>query len=125
MAQDVIVREEDCVTKDHIEMAVNLDGQPNDNLLGRFAAKEFKTKRGRSLLSKGKLITQVELDELAEAFADDDDAAVPVRSVMKCEADAGVCQQCYGVAPATGKVVRSATRWASSPPSRSASPARS
>jgi DNA-directed RNA polymerase subunit beta' len=105
VAQDVIVREEDCGTKDHIEMAVNLDGQPNDNLLGRFAAKEFKTKRGRSLLSKGKLITQVELDELAEAFADDDEAAVPVRSVMKCEADAGVCQQCYGVAPATGKVV--------------------
>ena len=81
VAQDVIVREEDCGTKDHIEMALNnLDGQPNDNLLGRIAAKEFKTKRGRSLLSKGKLITQVELDELAEAFADDDEAAVPVRS---------------------------------------------
>jgi DNA-directed RNA polymerase subunit beta' len=25
--------------------------------------------------------------------------------VLKCQADAGVCQQCYGVAPATGKVV--------------------
>jgi DNA-directed RNA polymerase subunit beta' len=25
--------------------------------------------------------------------------------VLKCQADAGVCQQCYGIAPATGKVV--------------------
>ncbi|HEY1359597.1 MAG TPA: DNA-directed RNA polymerase subunit beta', partial [Thermoleophilaceae bacterium] len=105
VAQDVIVREEDCGTKDHIEMPVHLDGQVNDNLLGRFAAKEFKTKRGRSLLSKGDLITQTELDELAETFADEKDSIVPVRSVMKCEADAGVCQRCYGVAPATGKVV--------------------
>src|SRR4030095_5969503 len=39
-----------------------------------------------------------------EAFGDED-VDVPVRSVLKCEAEAGVCQQCYGVAPATGKVV--------------------
>jgi DNA-directed RNA polymerase subunit beta' len=104
VAQDVIVREEDCGTKDHIEMSLHADGELNANLLGRFAAKEFKTKRGRSLVSKGDVITQPELDEIAEAFGDEE-AVVPVRSVLKCEAEAGVCQQCYGVAPATGKVV--------------------
>jgi DNA-directed RNA polymerase subunit beta' len=104
VAQDVIVREEDCGTRDAIEMPLRVDGELNSNLLGRFAAGEFKTKRGRSLIAKGDLITQDHLDESGEAFGDED-VDVPVRSVLKCEAEAGVCQQCYGVAPATGKVV--------------------
>jgi DNA-directed RNA polymerase subunit beta' len=105
VAQDVIVRDEDCKTKDHIEMAVRSDdGSPNQNLLGRFSAKGIKTKRGRMLAEKGTLIEQEQLDEIAEAF-DEEDAVVPIRSVLKCEAEAGVCQQCYGIAPATGKVV--------------------
>ena len=106
VAQDVIVREEDCGTKEYIEMPVlGDDGQPNANLLGRFAAKEFKTKRGRSLLAKGELITPSELDELVETFADERGA--PSRSAASSSArpTPGVCQQCYGVAPATGKVV--------------------
>src|SRR6266513_1762962 len=70
VAQDVIVRDEDCGTKEHIEMPLRIDGEPNQNLLGRFTAKEFKTKRGRSLLSKGTLITPVQLEETAEAFGD-------------------------------------------------------
>ena len=28
-----------------------------------------------------------------------------MRSVLKCEADTGICQKCYGIAPATGKMV--------------------
>ncbi len=35
----------------------------------------------------------------------DEHSTVPVRSALKCEADTGICQRCYGVAPATGKVV--------------------
>ena len=30
---------------------------------------------------------------------------MPVRSVLKCEAESGICQQCYGIMPATGAVV--------------------
>src|SRR6185436_3638445 len=44
------------------------------------------------------------IDEFAEAFGDDSDVGIPVRSVLKCRAE-GVCQRCYGRAPATGKVV--------------------
>ena len=47
---------------------------------------------------------------------------MPVRSVLKCEAEAGVCRACYGVSLATGALPTSATRSASSPRSRSASP---
>ncbi len=107
VAQDVIVREDDCKTKDLIEMPVFRDGgDPNPNLLGRVVAKKTTTKRGRELLKRGDLIDNEELAELAEAFeADDPEAVVPVRSVLKCEAPSGICRQCYGVMPATGALV--------------------
>jgi len=104
VAQDVIVREEDCGTDEFIEMPLLDDGgRPNGQLEGRFAAQEFKTKRGRALLAKGELITQDHIDTMAEAYGDEQ-TGVPVRSVLKCRAE-GVCQRCYGRAPATGKVV--------------------
>src|SRR5829696_888048 len=107
VAQDVIVRQDDCKTKDLVEMPVFRDGaEPNPNLLGRVVAKKTTTKRGRELLKRGDLIDHEELAELAEAFeAGDEDAVVPVRSVLKCEAESGVCRQCYGVMPATGSLV--------------------
>jgi DNA-directed RNA polymerase subunit beta' len=105
VAQDVIVRDEDCGTKELIEMPLRLeDGSLNENLLGRFVAKEFKTRRGRTLVEKAELITQAHLDEIAESY-DDEEIGVPVRTVLKCQAETGVCQRCYGVAPATGKLV--------------------
>src|SRR5213592_3218328 len=53
VSQDVIVRDEDCKTKDHIEMPLRKgDGSLNDNLFGRLAAKKFETKRGRELLKR-------------------------------------------------------------------------
>jgi DNA-directed RNA polymerase subunit beta' len=105
VAQDVIVREEDCKTKDAIEMALRKDdGSLNDNLLGRMAAKKFATKRGRELLKRNQQIELEDIEEIAEAFGDEE-VAVPVRSVLKCEAESGVCRTCYGLAPATGSIV--------------------
>ncbi|MGK2956085.1 MAG: DNA-directed RNA polymerase subunit beta', partial [Solirubrobacterales bacterium] len=104
VAQDVIVRNEDCKTKDFIEMPViDAAGETNTNLLGRLAAKKFATKRGRELLKRNQLITKIELAEIADAY--DGDATVPVRSAFKCEAERGVCRSCYGVSPATGSLV--------------------
>ncbi len=105
VAQDVIVREEDCGTDGYIEMPVlGDDGRGNPQLEGRFAAIEFKTKRGRVLVEKHELITPVHIEAIVEAYGDDASASVPVRSVLKCRAE-GICQRCYGRAPATGKVV--------------------
>jgi DNA-directed RNA polymerase subunit beta' len=105
VAQDVIVRDEDCKTKEHIEMDLRkVDGSLNDNLYGRLAAKKFETSRGRELLKRNQWITQVDVEAIAEAFGDEE-VKVPVRSTLKCEAESGVCRSCYGVAPATGKLV--------------------
>ncbi|MFL5907996.1 MAG: DNA-directed RNA polymerase subunit beta', partial [Solirubrobacterales bacterium] len=106
VAQDVIVRIDDCKTKDSIEMPLYRDdGQLNPNLIGRVAAKKFTTKRGRDLLKRNQEIDWGEVHDIAEGFKDDDDAAVPVRSVLKCQAESGICRQCYGVMPATGSLV--------------------
>jgi DNA-directed RNA polymerase subunit beta' len=106
VAQDVIVREEDCKTKDAIEMPLRKDdGSLNDNLLGRLAAKKFTTKRSRELLKRNQEIELHDIEEIAEAFGDEEETTVPVRSVLKCEAESGVCRCCYGLAPATGSLV--------------------
>ncbi len=106
VSQDVIVRMDDCKTKDHIEMPLYRDDRElNPNLIGRVAAKKFATKRGRDLLKRNQEIDWPEVHDIAEGFKDDDDATVPVRSVLKCQAESGVCRQCYGVMPATGFLV--------------------
>src|SRR5882762_3437897 len=111
VAQDVIIREPDCGTEDHIELPVFKDGgEPNDGLVGRVAALPITTKRSRMLAEKGAEIGRAELADMAEAFADDHEkgnaTAVPVRSVLKCEAQSGVCQACYGRAMATGALAQ-------------------
>ena len=105
VSQDVIIRTDDCKTKDYVESPLrNDEGELNINLIGRFAAKKFATKRGRELLKRGQEIDLPELEEIAEAFGDDE-VLVPVRSVLKCELESGVCRQCYGRALATGSPV--------------------
>src|SRR5207302_4424893 len=54
VAQDVIIRDADCGTEEYIEMDVfKADGQPNDVLVGRVAAKPITTKRNRMLTEQG------------------------------------------------------------------------
>ncbi len=105
VAQDVIVLEDDCKTKESIDMPLYIDGEPNPNLVGRLSAKKFETKRGRELLKKNQLITKADAAELIEAYEGDEEATVPVRSAFKCESEHGICRSCYGVSPATGFMV--------------------
>jgi DNA-directed RNA polymerase subunit beta' len=111
VAQDVIIREADCGTEEHIEVAVfKADGEPNDGLVGRVAALPIKTKRNRMLVEQGGEIGRDELADIAQTFRDDHEKGVevkvPVRSVLKCEAQSGVCQACYGRAMATGALAQ-------------------
>ncbi len=122
VSQDVIIRQEDCGTEGSIEMPVSRlevnpetrqmrpTGEPNDNLIGRIAAVDITTKRGRMIVEAGREIDRGELADLMEAWRDDLDKGhaiqVPVRSVLKCEAPTGVCQACYGRAMATGKTAQ-------------------
>src|SRR5262249_62074116 len=60
-------------------------------------------KPGRTTLNeKGEVVT-VEMLEALEAELGSDHQ-VPVRSVLKCRAETGVCQACYGIFLATGEM---------------------
>jgi DNA-directed RNA polymerase subunit beta' len=111
VAQDVIIREVDCGTEEHIEMIVwNDGGEPNDNLVGRTAALPITTKRGRMLGEQGQEIGREELANIVQAFSEEHEkgvrVTVPVRSVLKCRAPSGVCQACYARAMATGQTAQ-------------------
>ena len=122
----MIVRIDDCKTKDFVEMPLYRDdGELNPNLIGRVAAKKLATKRGRELLKRNQLIDWAELHDIAEGFKDDDDATVPVRSVRSARPSPGSAASATASCPRPAPWSRSATRSASSPPSRSASRARS
>ncbi|MFL5823125.1 MAG: DNA-directed RNA polymerase subunit beta', partial [Solirubrobacteraceae bacterium] len=122
VAQDVIIRQEDCGTQEHIGMPVTKlevdpetrrlrpTGEPNVDLIGRIAAEDITTKRGRVIVEKGKEIDRAELADLVEAWHEDTEKSkvvtVAVRSVLKCEAPTGVCQACYGRSLASGKLAQ-------------------
>ncbi len=111
VAQDVIIREVDCGTDEYIEMTVwNEGGDPNENLVGRTAAQQISTKRGRLLVEQGVEIGREHLADMVQAFVEDHEkgtkVTVPVRSVLKCKAPSGVCQACYARAMATGQTAQ-------------------
>jgi DNA-directed RNA polymerase subunit beta' len=109
VSQDVIVREEDCATDEHIELPLLLDDAPNKSVAGRTAARDvYKPikdgKPGKTVLvEKGEEITMRVLRRLVDEFGEyAETATVPVRSVLKCRTEYGLCRRCYGTFLATG-----------------------
>jgi DNA-directed RNA polymerase subunit beta' len=111
VAQDVIIREEDCGTEDHIDLPFFLPDGLNRSAAGRvLAADLFKPlkdgKPGKTKLAeKGEELTIPRLRALADELAELVDlVTVPVRSVFKCRSEFGVCRACYGTFLATGEM---------------------
>jgi DNA-directed RNA polymerase subunit beta' len=111
VSQDVIIREHDCGTDDHIALPAVVDGQLSKSVLGRTLAvdvhKPLKDgKPGKTVLaSRGEELTVPRLRELLEGLEEHADGyLVPVRSVLKCRSEYGVCQLCYGTFLATGNL---------------------
>src|SRR5438067_1894846 len=104
VAQDVIVRVEDCGTTNGIWIReITPERAKNEpifeKIAGRVAAEDVSVK-GKVLVPAGQSIS----DEVARQIIE---AGVPVkmRSVLVCEAREGVCRTCYGRNLATGKIV--------------------
>jgi DNA-directed RNA polymerase subunit beta' len=111
VSQDVIIREGDCKTKEFIELPIFLDDGVNKSVTGRILAEDvFKPlasgKPGKTMVGeKGEEITMPRLREIIDELGDAaDDFVLPVRSVLKCKAETGVCQACYGTFLATGEM---------------------
>jgi DNA-directed RNA polymerase subunit beta' len=109
VAQDVIVREEDCGTDRSIVMKIaerdaegNLHKLPTiDNTgTGRTIAEDVVV-NGETIASVNDDTTESMLDRLVEAGVD----GVRTCSALVCEAKIGVCAKCYGRSLAMGKRV--------------------
>jgi len=106
VAQDVIVREEDCGTRNGIWVhGVNAEeARQNpifEKLAGRMASEDVTASDGTVILRAGEQMT----DETARRTIAANVGSVRVRSVLVCEAREGVCRNCYGRNLATGQLV--------------------
>jgi DNA-directed RNA polymerase subunit beta' len=111
VSQDVIIREPDCKTKDFIEAPLFLPEGMNKSVTGRIVAEDVykplaSGRPGKTIIAeKGEEITMPRLREIVEELGDyAQEFTMPVRSVLKCRAESGVCQACYGTFLATGEI---------------------
>src|ERR1700758_967252 len=111
VSQDVVIREEDCKTKEFVDLPLFLPDGLNKSVAGRIVADDVHKplasgKPGKTVVArKGEEITMPRLREIVEELGDIAEGfSVPVRSVLKCKAETGVCRQCYGTFLATGEL---------------------
>jgi DNA-directed RNA polymerase subunit beta' len=106
VAQDVIVRSEDCGTNNGTWVRdITADRGKAEiiqaRLAGRVVAEDVVSAEGEILMRSGESIT----DEIARKLVEMQVPGVRIRSVLTCEAREGVCRACYGRNLATGKLV--------------------
>ncbi|MFL5937210.1 MAG: DNA-directed RNA polymerase subunit beta', partial [Gaiellaceae bacterium] len=111
VSQDVIIREDDCKTKEFIELPLHVAGEGvNKSLFGRIVAQDVHNLKkdgspgAKVLLEKGTNIGNDVIRDLEEIFADQPDVRIPVRSILKCRSEVGICRTCYGTFLGTGQL---------------------
>jgi DNA-directed RNA polymerase subunit beta' len=108
VAQDVIVREEDCgtangITVYDIGIGKEIIEPLYDRIIGRRAAEDIKDpeKPRTKLVARGEEIDEEKAHTIIAAGI----KTVKIRSVLSCQAKIGVCAMCYGRNLATGRKV--------------------
>ncbi|NBX22924.1 MAG: DNA-directed RNA polymerase subunit beta' [Microbacteriaceae bacterium] len=118
VAQDVIIREDDCGTNKgldvkivEIDKAGNIvrdargelvkDENVENSVFARSLSEDALDAKGNVVATAGTDIGDVMIDALLAAGIDE----IKVRSVLTCESTTGVCAACYGRSLATGKLV--------------------
>ncbi|WP_080876146.1 DNA-directed RNA polymerase subunit beta' [Oceanobacillus timonensis] len=107
VAQDVIIREEDCGTDRGLSVTALEDGSEViepllDRLIGRTAFENVKhPETGKVIVEKNELIHEDQAKAIVEAGIEE----VIIRSAFTCNTKHGVCQKCYGRNLATGSDV--------------------
>lgn len=109
VAQDVIVKQEDCGTDKGYWVEAIIERKTNtvieslfDRLVGRYSKQEITDpKTGEVILESDEFIT----DALAQKVVDAGVEGMYIRSAFTCKSIYGVCKKCYGRNMATGKDV--------------------
>jgi len=108
VAQDLIVREEDCGTTQGVVVEAFKDDKDGiieplyDRILGRYTNKKVLDPNTKEVIvDKNELITENIADRIINAGIEQ----VEIRTVLTCRTDHGVCCKCYGRNLATGNIV--------------------
>ena len=109
VAQDIIVKEEDCGAISGIVVSDFIDEKSDtiiesfeDRLIGRFTATKIINPDTKDLIvDKDELITENIAKKIVKAGI----KKAEIRSALTCKSQYGVCQKCYGRNLATGQVV--------------------
>ena len=109
VAQDVIVREEDCGTRQGVRVPIGEESGDKvvlselweTSASGRVIATDVKDANGEVVAEAGSDLTE----ELTQKLLDAKVTEVKVRSVLTCQTPAGVCAKCYGKSMASGQLV--------------------
>ncbi|MCL5003803.1 MAG: DNA-directed RNA polymerase subunit beta' [Patescibacteria group bacterium] len=106
VAQDVIVREEDCGSEEGLEIVRGEEHTLttfSGRLYGRVLARDLVGPKGgkKVLLKRNTILMAEELKLIEEAEVE----RVLVRSAITCEAEYGICSLCYGLDLATKQKV--------------------
>ncbi len=105
VAQDVMVNEDDCGTKDSIiikrQTASGINIPLSKNIRGRVLSEDLIGDKGDVLFKKNHLLTKLEAMKVEETGVTE----VHVRSPLSCKSVRGVCAQCYGVDLGRNKLV--------------------
>jgi DNA-directed RNA polymerase subunit beta' len=107
VAQDVIIRDDDCGTDrgiraESIREGTEIIEKLDERLIGRYCRKVVKhPETGEIIVNENELITEDIAVEIIEAGIDH----VWIRSAFTCNTRHGVCKKCYGRNLATGSEV--------------------
>ncbi len=108
VAQDVIVREDDCKTLNGITVSAIIEGDEvvvslAERIIGRVALDNVVDPiHGQEIVKSGEIISEKQAKEIEKIPMLE---TMRIRSVLTCEAEEGVCAKCYGKNLATGKLV--------------------
>ena len=98
VAQDCIVNIEDCGTSNGLTIRAVMNGSDvvdslYDRVLGRVMAEDMvDIATGEVIVKAGEMVTEEHADRIDNAGVDQ----VLIRSALLCEAQTGICGQCYG-----------------------------
>lgn len=106
VAQDVIIRSEDCGDTHGEWVSDIMDGNElieplKDRLPGRYVIGDVVDKEGNVIAKDGDMLTLKQVDQILAAGID----KVHIRSVLSCKLKHGICAHCYGSDLASGKTV--------------------
>ena len=107
VAQDVIIRDEDCGTEVGLEISAIMDGNHeieklSERLVGRYLLNDFVDEStGEVLVSKDKMMNSADAKKICDTGVE----KVTIRSILCCHSHHGVCIKCYGANLATGRPV--------------------